>query len=118
MASVSPDRETTVLVTRDGMGRAGPALSHKLLQTFLGLLDLEDSLPGTICFYTEGVRMVLENSPVLEELGALQDRGVKLVICGTCVNHYGVADKVRVGEVATMKDILAAQWAARKVITL
>jgi len=118
MSDSTADQAVTVLITQDGMGHADPELRHKLIRTYLDLLTLEDPLPDAICFYTEGVHMVMEGSPVLEELRALQHQGVRLIVCSTCVNHYGMADRVRVGEIGNMKDILAAQWDAEKVITI
>jgi intracellular sulfur oxidation DsrE/DsrF family protein len=106
------------MVTRDGMGSAEPALAHRLLQTYLGLLELEDRRPRAVCFYGEGVRMVLDDAPALAELRVLETAGVSLVVCGTCVNHYGVADRVSVGTVGSMKDIVALQWGAAKVLTI
>ena len=108
----------TILVTRNGMGTADPELAHKLAGTYFSLLELQDLLPQAICFYAEGIRLVTEGSPILEELQALQDKGVRLVVCGTCVNHYQVAEKVKVGRIGSMKDIVAAQWESEKVITL
>jgi hypothetical protein len=118
MTNPSANQTVTVLITQDGMGHADTELKHKLVRTYLDLLSLEDPLPDTICFYTEGIRMVIEGSPVLEELGALQRQGVRLIVCRTCVDHFGVADKVRVGEVGNMKEILTAQWDAEKVVTI
>lgn len=109
---------TTILITRTGMGHAEPALSHKLIASYLGLLDLENRLPQTIAFYADGVHLVCEGSHVLEELAALAARGVDLVACGTCLNHFGLAKSVRVGREGTMRDIIAAQFEADKVITL
>lgn len=107
-----------IVVNNNGMGQAEPALSHKLIQTFLNMLDLDDRLPRTICFYAEGVKMAVEGSPVLEELQSLADKGVELIVCTTCLNHYGVMQQLRVGAAGSMKEIVAAQWNAQKVITL
>ncbi|MFH1843365.1 MAG: DsrE family protein [bacterium] len=107
-----------VLFTRDGMGQAEPALSHKLASTYLSLLDLDGKPPASICFYGEGVRLVVQDSPVLEELQALAAKGVRLVACGTCLNHYQLDGQVKVGEVGSMKDIIAIQWASSKVISV
>lgn len=107
-----------ILVTRDGMGSAEPALQHKLVDTFLALVEENDKLPGAICFYTDGVKLVVEGSPILERLASLEAKGVHLVICKTCLDFYGLADKVKVGVVGGMGDIVAAQWTADKVITL
>lgn len=109
---------TVLLLTHNGMGRADTELQHKLAGTYFGLLAENGVLPGVICFYTDGVRLVCEGSPVLDELRALEEKGVRLIVCGTCLNHFGLADKVRVGIVGGMTDIIEAQWRAEKVITL
>lgn len=108
----------TIAVNHDGMGQAEPALSHKLIQTFLNMLDLDELLPRTICFYAEGVKMAVEGSPVLEELQSLAAKGVELIVCTTCLNHYGLMQQLRVGVAGSMKEIVAAQWEAEKIITL
>ena len=108
----------TLLVTSDGMGQADEVLRHKLIKTYLQLLEDSDMLPNVICFYTEGVKLVTAGSPVVEVLQALERKGVTLTICSTCLNHYGLADQVAVGVVGGMTDIIEAQWRADKVITL
>jgi len=108
----------TIVVTNDGMGIADRALAHKLVQTYLNLLDLEDRLPATICFYADGAKLVVDGSPVLEELTSLAEKGVDLIACGTCLNFFDLASQVKVGRVGSMKDIIAAQWDAEKVVTL
>ena len=62
--------------------------------------------------------MVVEGSPVLDLLQALEAKGVRLILCSTCLQYYGLTDKVAVGIVGGMNDILLAQWMANKVITL
>ena len=109
---------TTLLVTGDGMGQADQVLRHKLIKTYFQLLEDSDTLPNVICFYTDGVKLVTSGSPVLEVLRALENKGVTLTICSTCLNHYGLADQVAVGVVGGMTDIIEAQWRADKVITL
>jgi intracellular sulfur oxidation DsrE/DsrF family protein len=110
--------DTVILLTREGMGFADAVLQHKLLDTYLNLLLKSESLPNAICFYTEGVRLVVEGSPHIEQLSQLEQRGVRLIICSTCLNYYGLTEKVRVGIVGGMADILEAQTRAGKVITL
>ncbi|MGD8863978.1 MAG: sulfurtransferase-like selenium metabolism protein YedF [Anaerolineales bacterium] len=110
--------ETIILITSDGMGRGDHALKQKLIQTYLRLLDESDALPAMLCFYTEGVKLVTTGSPVIEDLRSLEDKGVRIVICGTCLNHYNLQDEVKVGIVGGMTDIIEAQFTANKVITL
>ncbi len=117
-ASMHQHPSTLILITADGMGHAEPPLRHKLIRNYLGLLDENAMLPGAIAFYADGVRLVVEGSPVLDVLKSLEAKGVRLIICKTCLDSFGLADKVRVGIVGGMTDILAAQWKADKVITL
>lgn len=109
---------TVILVNRDGMGSAEEALRHKLLRVYLTMLQENELFPGAICFYAEGVKMVVEGSPVLDLLRALEAKGVRLIICSTCLQYFGLAEKVAVGIVGGMNDIVLAQWMASKVITL
>ena len=116
---MTPNKSNTViLVTHNGMGHADLALQHKLIQTYFKLLDASNTLPAVICFYTEGVKLVTTGSPVLDVLRTLETKGVHLVICSTCLNHYGLEKEVEIGIVGGMTDIIEAQWRADKVITL
>jgi intracellular sulfur oxidation DsrE/DsrF family protein len=112
------DSDTVILITRNGMGEAVQELQHKLISTYLKLLDEHDIRPGAICFYTEGVKLVVEGSPVLDTLHSLERKGVRLILCSTCLNYYNLLDKVKVGIVGGMGDILEAQRQAARVITI
>jgi hypothetical protein len=109
---------TVVVVKNDGIGSDGEPLRHKLLMLYLKMLQDNGLYPGAICFYAGGVKMVVEGSPVLDQLRDLEAKGVRLIICITCLKYFGLEDKVAVGIVGGMNDILLAQWIARKVITL
>ncbi len=109
---------TVILIRSDGMGQADPGLKHRLAKTYFALLGEHDLLPAAICFYTDGVRLACEGSPVLEELRTLEDKGVRLVLCSTCLSYFELTEQVRVGVVGGMADIIDAQWRADKVITL
>ena len=109
---------TVVLINSDGMGSAEEPLRHKLLRVYLTMLQENGLYPGAICFYAGGVKMVAEGSPVLDLLRTLEEKGVRLIICSTCLEYFGLRDKVAVGIVGGMNDIVLAQWMANKVITL
>jgi DsrE/DsrF-like family. len=109
---------TVILITREGIGSADVELQHKLFSTYLKLLLENDSLPAALCFYTDGVKLVVEGSPFLEHLSQLEQRGVRLISCSTCINYFKLAEKVKVGIVGGMPDILEAQTRASKVITV
>lgn len=110
--------ETIILITREGMGYGEPALQITLLDTYLRLLIENKSLPAAICFYTEGVKLVVEGSPLLARLGQIEKSGVSLIVCSTCLNYYHLVDKVKAGIIGGMPDIIEAQSRAEKVITI
>jgi sulfur relay (sulfurtransferase) complex TusBCD TusD component (DsrE family) len=112
------DSDTVLIFTANGMGKAEGELQLKLAKIFLGLLASGGKSAGKICFYTEGVKLACEGSPVLEELAAMQAAGVELVICKTCLDYFGLVSKVKVGVVGGMPDIIEAMNRAQKVISL
>lgn len=118
MQDAAMPTSTVIVVNHAGMGQAEPELQEKLAGTYFRLLAENDLLPAAICFYTDGVRLTCQGSPVLDELRALEGKGVRLVICSTCLNYFGLTDAVAVGIVGGMTDIIDAQWRAEKVITL
>lgn len=113
--SISP---YTILVTSNGMGKGDQALQHKLIKTYFTLLNESGYLPSVVAFYTEGVKLLVEGSPVVEELKALEAKGVRLVACGTCLDFYGLEGQLLVGLPGGMTDIIEAQWRAERVITI
>jgi sulfur relay (sulfurtransferase) complex TusBCD TusD component (DsrE family) len=92
------------------------ALKEKLAKSHLTLVPEMEPLPKAICFYTDGVKLACEGSPVLEELKALEQKGVRLILCQTCLNSFGLIDQVRVGIIGGMGDIMTAMWQAEKVL--
>ena len=112
------DSETVLLITRNGMGDAEPDLQQKLITIYFKLLDENNILPAVICFYTNGVHLVVNGSPVIDTLKSLEAKGVRMVLCSTCLNYFNLADQVQVGIIGGMADILEAQRRAGKVISL
>ena len=109
---------TVLILPAQGMGRGQPELQQRLLKTYLTMLLENDYRPQAICFYTEGVYLACDGSPVLNELAQLAARGVPLILCKTCLDYYDLSGKRRVGIVGGMADIIEAQWRADKVISL
>jgi sulfur relay (sulfurtransferase) complex TusBCD TusD component (DsrE family) len=107
-----------ILVPGYGMGRANEALQLTLMGKYLELLLQGSHFPSAICFYTDGVKLVCEGSPVLDVLQKLETMNVRLIICSTCLNFFGLSEKVQVGIVGGMGDIIEAQAKAEKVITI
>lgn len=107
--------DTIVVLNQDQMGHGDRPLGQKILGTFLkksiGLPDFT-----AIVFWNGGVKLVAAESPVLTELRLLEERGVDLVPCGTCLAHFGITPAV--GKIADMDTILRELGRAAKVITL
>ena len=111
-------KDTIILITNNGMGKADLALKHKLAAKYFELLIQSTNLPAAICFYTEGVKLTVTGSPVLEQLKGLETKGVRLISCSTCLDFYGLSGQTQVGIVGGMGDIIEAQTKAAKVITI
>ena len=109
---------TVILVTNNGMGQADEKLQQLLFGKYVELLSQNESLPAAVCFYTDGVKLVCEGSTAIEGLQNLESKGVRLVICSTCLQYFELTGKVQVGIVGGMGDILEAQIKADKVITI
>ncbi len=116
---MTPTKRTVFVFTTYGMGQTGDAdLKIGLAKKFLTLIAGADPLPSQICFYTDGVRLCVTGSPVLDELRALAAKGVELVLCSTCLDTFGLRPQVAVGIVGGMGDIIAAMTRADTVVTL
>jgi intracellular sulfur oxidation DsrE/DsrF family protein len=112
-----PD-DSMILITDNGMGKGPQDLQLTLIGKYLDLLAQNTETPAAIAFYTEGVKLVVEDSPVLYQLERLEKKGVRLIACSTCLNYFGLTEKVKIGIVGSMADILEGQLRAAKVITL
>ena len=111
------NKNTLILFTRNGLGDAPAELQLKLGGIFLSLLDKE-TVPGVMAFYGEGVKLVCEDSPALEQLRSLVTHGATIVVCQTCLDFFKLRDRVRVGTIGGMGDIVAAMSSADKVISV
>ncbi|MBR6120285.1 MAG: sulfurtransferase-like selenium metabolism protein YedF [Oscillospiraceae bacterium] len=99
-------KRVVVAVTADHMGEGDPKLGRTLLKGFLFALGQLEELPAVILFYNGGAALSCEGSESLEDLKALEGRGVEILTCGTCLNFYGLSEKLRVGGVTNMYSIV------------
>ena len=95
-----------VAVDTDSMGRGNDELGKVLIKGFLFALTQQDELPSAILFYNGGATLTTEGSASLEDLKNLAAQGVEILTCGTCLNYYGLTDKLAVGEVTNMYSIV------------
>ena len=95
-------KNTMVVISSDQMGTGDEALGAILIKGFIYALTQQDELPATILFYNGGARLTCEDAPTLEDLKLLEAQGVEILTCGTCLNHYGLSEKLKVGSVTNM----------------
>ncbi len=110
--------KTLIQVNSFGMGSGDSGLGLQLFANYIKLRVEEKDFPNFIVFYNEGVKLLCNGSPAIDVLKAAEDKGIKLIACKTCLNHYGIIDNMVVGIAGTMADIINLQNAASKVITL
>ncbi len=109
--------DTIIVINDDQMGTGDRNLGQKLLATCLRKLQ-GSCKPAAIILYNAGVKLALKDSHVAVELRLLLDQGVEILPCGTCAEHFGIADQLVTDRVSNMDEILATLNGAKKVITL
>ncbi len=97
-------------------GVAEDELGEILTKGFLATIKEVNPLPEAIVLYHEGIFLALDDSPYLDILNELENLGVKLYVCGTCVKFYDVVERVKIGEVSNAYDILAVMSGAHHLI--
>ena len=100
-----PDRRadnTVVVISSPYMGEGDDALGAVLMKGFIYAISQQDTLPATMLFYNGGAKLTCEDAPTLEDLKSLEAQGVEILTCGTCLNHYGLTEKLQVGTVTNM----------------
>ena len=110
--------EHVILVGKDKFGEGNDQLGEVLMKGFFYTLTEMEPLPKAILFLNGGIKMTVEDSPVLEHLRLLEVAGVQILSCGTCLDYYNAKDKLAVGGVTNMYTIVEVMTAAAKVITL
>ena len=98
------------------MGDGDERLGATLLKGFLYALTELDTWPDTVLFYNSGAYLTTAGSESIDDLRRLEDAGVEILTCGTCLNHYGIADNLAVGGVTNMYSIVELMMAADSVL--
>lgn len=99
-------RGMTVVLSSNVMGQGNEDLGKLLMKGFVYALTQQDVLPETVLLYNSGAFLSCEGSDNLEDLKALEALGAEILTCGTCLNHYGLGEKLRVGSVTNMYEIV------------
>ena len=110
---------SVVFIGSDIIGRGGDyELGRLLMQKFLHEISGHRLIPETIILMNNGVKLVVEDSLVVGELKQLEERGVDILACGTCLSRLQLTDKVIIGKVSNMSDITDTLLKSDKVISL
>ena len=112
----SPSGDTVVLFTSDRIGRGDDELGRILTGALLYSFCEVEPKPQIIIFMNSGVKLVIEGSSVLEDLNKLTAEGVQIFSCGTCLDFFGLKDKIAVGEISNAYTIAETLLEAGKVI--
>lgn len=107
---------TVVVISSDRMGTGNDELGKVLIKGFIFAVTQLDTLPKTMLFYNGGATLTTEGSASLEDLKSLEAQGVEILTCGTCLDYYGLKDKLAVGSVTNMYNIVETQAKASKII--
>ena len=117
--SCSPDarkKGLVVVLSANVMGGGEEKLGKALMKAFVFALTKQDILPETVMCYNSGAYLTCEGSDSLEDFQALEAEGVNIMTCGTCLDFYGIKEKLAVGTVTNMYDIVETMENAKSVI--
>ena len=105
-----------VVLSANTMGTGDPKLGTNLMKAFVFALTKQDQLPDTILCYNTGASITCEGADTLEDLKLLESEGVTILTCGTCLDFYGLKEKLAVGSVTNMYDIVERMETAATIV--
>ena len=105
-----------VVLSGNVMGTGDAKLGTNLMKAFVFALTKQDQLPDTILCYNTGAYLTCEGADTLEDLKLLESEGVTILTCGTCLDFYGLKEKLAVGSVTNMYDIVERMESAARII--
>ena len=98
-------KDLTIAIASDKLGVGEEQLGNILMKSFIYTVKETTPWPATIVLFNSGVNIVCEGSELLDDLQAMSDEGVEILVCGTCLDYYNIKDKIKVGEIANMYSI-------------
>jgi len=116
-ASVGTSGPFVIVMAADKMGRGNDELGFVLVKAFLHTIAVQDTKPNVMVFYNTGVKLAVQGSDVLDDLKKLESEGVQILVCGTCLNYFEIKDKLVVGIVSNMYDIVETMSQAGRLLT-
>jgi len=105
-----------IAISSDQMGRGNDELGYVLIRSFIHTILSLEPLPQTVIFYNTGVKLTVKDSEVLDDLKELEKKGIAVLVCGTCLNYFGITKDLSVGVISNMYDIASTMAAAGKLV--
>lgn len=105
-----------VVLSGNVMGIGEEKLGKTLMKAFVFALTRQDVLPETILCYNTGAYLTCEGADTLEDLCALEAEGVQILTCGTCLDYYGIKEKLKVGSITNMYEIVETMEKAAAIV--
>jgi selenium metabolism protein YedF len=105
-----------IQISAPTMGTGDDELGELLLRSFLKTQEHLECMPDTIIFYNSGVKLCCEGSLLLDDIRALEQAGVEIIVCGTCLNYFRTADRLAVGRVTDMLEIASRLAGAGSIV--
>lgn len=112
------DKETAIIISSDKLGGGDDKLGETLMKSYLFALSESSELPTNLVFLNGGVKLVIEGSPCLESVEKISKEGVNILSCGTCLDFYGIKEKLAIGEITNMYTIVEIMNKAQNTIKL
>lgn len=112
------ENKYTIAIGSNKMGEGDDQLGKILMKSYLFALSESDIIPNSLIFLNSGVYLIEENSNTLDSVKKLRERGVDILVCGTCVEFYGIEKNIGVGEVSNMYSIVEIMNQADKLLKL
>jgi selenium metabolism protein YedF len=100
------------------MGRPDTVLGGVLLKSFLNTLTQTSPSPDVMILFNAGVKLAVAGSEVLDDLQALADNGVRILVCGTCLNFFELKEKLAVGQASNMFDIAQTMLTSGRIVQI
>lgn len=116
--STIPNSPFTLVLSQDRMGRGDDALGALLIKKFLKTFADIAPAPDFVLLFNSGVKLASDDSEVLGELKALERKGARLLSCGTCLEHFGIRERLKAGQVSTMHDIVDVMVRSARTVSV
>jgi selenium metabolism protein YedF len=105
-----------IVIAEDKMGRGNDELGYVLIRAFLHTVAGQAEKPNVMIFYNTGVKLTVQGSEVLDDLKQLENEGVQLLVCGTCLNYFEIKEILAAGMVSNMYDIAGIMSRAGRLL--